>query len=157
MQGNDAAKKLVAKNHAKLINHLIAIGVIQGLYALGGWWRGVRLFVGLSTAVLQWACLAILFQASRPSGAGAELKATADLGQGWWVYLFDVIYVTSFAQLGSLISGWFHLAFLSIPIYGIYAALGFLQSLSKLPGMMPQQDSGGQGTQKERKKYRAVR
>lgn len=118
--------------------------------------RGVSVLVGVATCSLAWACLGILHWGSQPSTVAGELKPGADLSQGWWVYLFDVIYVAAFAQLGSLISGWFHLVFLAIPGYAIYAALGFLQGLSQ---MMPaqQQQAAQAPNPKDRRKFRVVR
>lgn len=156
-QANDAAKKLVAKNRAKLLSLMYTVLVIQALYALGGWLRASSLFVALSTAVLQWACYGALHYAAqaRYSATNELVAAGADISLGWWQYLFDVIYVTAFAQLGSLASGWFHLAFLAIPLYGLYAGFGFLRNLSDMHQQMAPQAAAE--NPKDKKKYRVMR
>ncbi|XP_058113955.1 uncharacterized protein LOC131256887 isoform X2 [Magnolia sinica] len=61
-------------------------------------------------------------------------------------YLHDVIYITSFVQLMSIISGKFWYTYLVIPGFGLYKLLPFLR------GFLPQGSEGEVEDEKTRKK-----
>ncbi|KAL5972728.1 hypothetical protein ACLOJK_039533 [Asimina triloba] len=61
-------------------------------------------------------------------------------------YLHDVIYITSFVQITSIISGKFWYTYLVIPAFGLYKLLPLLQ------GLLPQGSEGMVEDEKTRKK-----
>lgn len=150
---------MIARNNDTLWKLLISICVVQGLYAIVGYLRGVRLIVAILTCVLEWGCYFGLAYAARVtlSNSGEILRPGNDLRSGWFPYLFDTIYITCFAQLGSLISAWFHLVFLAIPIYGGWAAISFLSSLSQMHQQFNPQQQQTPTNPKDRRKYSRAR
>lgn len=61
-------------------------------------------------------------------------------------YLHDVIYITSFVQLMSIISGKFWYTYLVIPAFGAYKSFGIIR------GFLPQGSEGDMEDEKTRKK-----
>lgn len=61
-------------------------------------------------------------------------------------YLHDVIYITSFVQLASIISDKFWYTYLVIPAFGAYKSFGFIR------GFLSQGSEGGEEDEKTRKK-----
>lgn len=61
-------------------------------------------------------------------------------------YLHDIIYITCFVQLASIISGKFWYIYLVIPAFGIYQSFGFIR------GFLSQGSEGEVEDEKTRKK-----
>jgi hypothetical protein len=74
----------------------------------------------------------LLHQMAKPSvsDAGELLDGGFDMSTpGMCGYLHDVLYITCFVQVGSIISGKFWYAYLVIPAFGAYKASGLIKGL----------------------------
>ncbi|CAL1415026.1 unnamed protein product [Linum trigynum] len=65
-------------------------------------------------------------------------------------YLHDVIYITSFVQIASILSDKFWYTYLVIPAFGVYKSSGLIKGL--LSQFMPHGSGGAEEDEKTRKK-----
>ncbi|CAN0838230.1 Transmembrane protein 208 [Linum grandiflorum] len=72
---------------------------------------------------------------------GFDMSTTGICG-----YLHDVIYITSFVQIASIMSDKFWYTYLVIPAFGAYKSYGLIK------GFLPQGSEGGEEDEKTRKK-----
>jgi Ca2+/Na+ antiporter len=128
---NAAAKKLLKQNQ-KTLKFLImmvlgfsALSILHLGYqivfgALGFWdYAGFLLLVGANVF-----CYWSLSGHAKPTfddATGELVSPGEDLGQkGLMEYYWDVLYINWFVQLTTIISNWFWLVYLAIPVFGTY-------------------------------------
>ncbi|CAE6167712.1 unnamed protein product [Arabidopsis arenosa] len=107
-------------------------------------------WIGLVVTSLGYAIpYKLLDQMAKPSVSddGELLDGGFDMSTGGMCgYLHDVLYITCFVQLGSIISGKFWYAYLVIPAFGAYKASGLIK------GLLSHGSEGGLEDEKTRKK-----
>jgi len=132
---NNAAKKRKFENEAILLRLWKILLIVNAIYILvrmvffwssfGTWhWIG---FVG--TTAVYWFCYSSLSSMAKPTfdEQGKLLDGGGNLSGGGLVeYYFDVIYVSAFVQLSSILTDWMWLSYLVIPIYAVYALWGLV-------------------------------
>ncbi|XP_050213626.1 uncharacterized protein LOC126665017 isoform X1 [Mercurialis annua] len=152
---NQGAKKRKEENsrHIKNLRHLIiACNVIYVLVRMlifhstfsWGHWLGLVL-----TSIAYYLPYQQLASMAKPAYAddGELLDGGFDMSTGGICgYLHDIIYITSFVQLTSIISNKFWYTYLVIPAFGLYQSIGFIK------GFLPQGSEGNEEDEKTRKK-----
>ncbi|KAG7571944.1 SRP-independent targeting protein 2 [Arabidopsis suecica] len=151
-QGAKKRKEENARHMAKLRRLIIASNVVYFVvrmlifYSSFTW----KHWIGLVITSLAYAFpYKQLDQMAKPSVTddGELLDGGFDMTTGGICgYLHDVIYITCFVQLASIISGKFWYAYLVIPAFGVYKASGLIR------GFMSQGSEGGVEDEKSRKK-----
>ncbi|KZV69223.1 putative opsin [Peniophora sp. CONT] len=145
---NTSQKKIASQNEAALKNLLygqilanIVPFLIRLLYRAFGRRTSIKVWImsAIATGVSQflYGRLAALGKPRRDAN-GTMVSAGSDLNQpGVTEWMFDVLYISWAAQVGSSILGeWVWLLYLVIPVFVIYKAWGFIG-----PMIMPQSSS----------------
>lgn len=77
---------------------------------------------------------------------GDLLSAGQDISVGWWEYVYDIVYITMFVQIGSLYSSRFYWLFLTIPLYALWMSRSMFGMMSAFaPKQQPEAEDGGKG------------
>ncbi|KAM5585021.1 hypothetical protein ABKV19_004415 [Rosa sericea] len=151
-QGAKKRKEENARHMANIRRLIVACNVIYVVvrmlifHSTFTWKNWVAL---LLTSVIYYIPYQQLAQMANPSYAddGELLDGGFDMTTGGVCgYLHDVIYITSFVQVMSIISGKFWYTYLLIPGFGAYKSFGFFR------GFMSQSSEGGLEDEKTRKK-----
>ncbi|KAL6202596.1 hypothetical protein ACLB2K_026304 [Fragaria x ananassa] len=151
-QGAKKRKEENARHMASIGRLILACNVIYVVvrmlifHSTFTWKNWVAL---LLTSVAYYIPYQQLAQMAKPSYAddGELLDGGFDMSTGGVCgYLHDVIYITSFVQVMSIISGKFWYTYLLIPGFGAYKSFGFFR------GFMFQGPEGGVEDEKTRKK-----
>ncbi|WCJ30176.1 hypothetical protein M5689_011749 [Euphorbia peplus] len=152
---NQGAKKRKEENlrhMAKIRNLIIACNVVYVLarmlifYSSFTWKHWVGLVLTSIAYFLPYQQLAAMAKPAYTDD-GELLDGGFDMSTGGICgYLHDVIYITSFVQVMSIISDKFWYTYLVIPAYGAYQSFGFIK------GFLPQGSEGGVEDEKTRKK-----
>ncbi|KAK4770425.1 hypothetical protein SAY87_030957 [Trapa incisa] len=152
---NQGAKKRKEEN-ARHINNLrriiIACNVVYILvrmvifHSTFTWKHWVGL--GITTAAYVFPYLQLASMAKPAyTDDGELLDGGFDMSTGGVCgYLHDVIYITSFVQIASIISGKFWYTYMAIPVFGAYKSFGFIK------GFLPGASEGEEEDEKTRKK-----
>ncbi|EEF28950.1 transmembrane protein 208 homolog [Ricinus communis] len=151
-QGAKKRKEENARHMAKLRHLIIACNVIYFLvrilifHSTFTWkhWMGLVL-----TSVAYFIPYQQLDAMARPAYAddGELIDGGFDMSTGGICgYLHDIIYITSFVQLMSIISEKFWYTYLVIPAFGAYQSFGFIR------GFLSQGSEGTEEDEKTRKK-----
>ncbi len=82
---------------------------------------------------------------------GEIQSAGQDISQGWWEYLYDIIYITMAVQIGSLYSTRFFWLFLAIPLYALYASRSMFGMMSAFSPQNQQQGDDADSNKKAQK------
>ncbi|GLT49605.1 hypothetical protein SLA2020_231520 [Shorea laevis] len=153
--GNQGAKKRKEQNARHMTNLrrlIIGCNVIYVVVRLlifhstFTWKHWVGLILTSAAYVIPYLQLA---QMAKPTYAddGDLLDGGFDMSTGGICgYLHDIIYITSFVQLMSIISEKFWYIYLVIPAFGAYQCFGFIR------GFLPQGSEGEVEDEKTRKK-----
>ncbi|KAM7511686.1 hypothetical protein LguiB_010561 [Lonicera macranthoides] len=152
---NQGAKKRKEENgrHMKnLLRIIIASNVIYILVRAGifhstfGWKHWVGLMLTSFAYVIPYKQLASMAKPAY-SDNGELLDGGFDMSTGGVCgYLHDIIYVTCFVQLTSIISDKFWYIYLVIPAFASYKVFGMVK------GFLPQGSEGAEEDEKTRKK-----
>ncbi|VDC02584.1 unnamed protein product [Peniophora sp. CBMAI 1063] len=142
---NTSAKKIASQNEAALKNLLygqilanLVPFLVRLLYRALGRGTSIKIWIlsAIATGISQfiYGRLAALGKPRRDAN-GMVVSAGADLNQpGVTEWMFDVLYISWAAQVGSSIMGeWVWLLYLAIPVFVVYKAWGFIGPL-----IMPQ-------------------
>ncbi|KAL4284198.1 hypothetical protein GQ457_16G005220 [Hibiscus cannabinus] len=151
---NQCAKKRKEENSRHMANLrrlIIACNVIYVLVRMLIFHSSItwKHWVGLLlTSVAYFFPYQQLAQMAKPSYADGELlDGGFDMSTGGICgYLHDIIYITSFVQLASIISDKFWYTYLVIPAFGAYKSFGFIS------GFLSQGSEGEVEDEKTRKK-----
>ncbi|KMT05582.1 hypothetical protein BVRB_7g168250 [Beta vulgaris subsp. vulgaris] len=151
-QGAKKRKEENARHMSKLLRLIIGCNVVYILvrmiiYHSSFTWKH---WVGLVLTSLAYAApYKQLASMAKPTytddgeliDGGFDMSTTGVCG-----YLHDIIYITSFVQLASLISDKFWYTYLAIPAYAVYQASGFIK------GFLSSDSEGMEEDEKTRKK-----
>ncbi|KAJ0967142.1 hypothetical protein J5N97_024059 [Dioscorea zingiberensis] len=156
---NQGAKKRRDENKqhmANLLRLIIACNVVYVLvrmlifHSSFTWKHWIGLFVTSLAYGISYQQLANMAKPSY-SDDGELLDGGFDMStEGICGYLHDVIYITSFVQVTSIISGKFWLVFLVIPAFAAYKVLGFAK------GFLSPGSEGDTEDEKSRKKREKI-
>lgn len=115
-------------------------------YSTFTWKHWVGLIVTTAAYMIPYQQLANMAQPAYADD-GDLLDGGFDMSTGGICgYLHDIIYITCFVQLASIISGKFWYIYLVIPAFGIYQSFGFIR------GFLSQGSEGEVEDEKTRKK-----
>ncbi|CAA6662257.1 unnamed protein product [Spirodela intermedia] len=155
---NQGAKKRREENKkhmSKLLRFIVASNVIHVLvrmlifHSSTSWKHWIGLFVTSAAYLLPYQQLAKMAKPAY-SDDGELLDGGFDMkSDGICGYLHDVIYITIFVQLASIISDKFWYTYLVIPAFGAYKFSGLLKGL--LPGSQGEEEED-EKTRKKREK-----
>ncbi|KAL1925010.1 uncharacterized protein VTP21DRAFT_4664 [Calcarisporiella thermophila] len=132
---NTSAKKIAIKNKKTLENLQRGFLIVNAVYVLVRvifFWSSfsTRHWIGyLSTLGLSLFLYRQLYQMGNPTYAsdGQLVRSGEDLSaEGLTAYIFDIIYITWFVHLASILSDKFWYTYLAIPCYAVYKAWGYL-------------------------------
>ncbi|EPS63839.1 hypothetical protein M569_10944 [Genlisea aurea] len=152
---NQGAKKRKEENARHMKNLLILVAFCNVIYIvvrLGifhssfSWKHWIGLIVTSAAYVIPYQQLAAM---SKPtySGAGELIDGGFDMKTGGICgYLHDVIYITSFVQISSIISDKFWYIYLVIPGYAAYRLFGLVKEF------LPHGSQDGEEDERMRKK-----
>ncbi|KDP38744.1 hypothetical protein JCGZ_04097 [Jatropha curcas] len=151
-QGAKKRREENARHMAKLRHLIIACNVIYVLvrmlifHASFTWKHWVGLVLTSLAYFLPYQQLAAMAKPAYGDD-GDLLDGGFDMSTGGICgYLHDVIYITSFVQITSIISGKFWYTYLLIPAFGAYKSFGFIR------GFLSQGSEGDMEDEKTRKK-----
>lgn len=150
-QGAKKRKEENARHMANLRRIIIACNVIYVLvrmlifYSSFTWKHWIGLLVTSAAYIIPYKQLA---QMAKPSYADGELlDGGFDMSTGGICgYFHDIIYITSFVQISSIISGKFWYMYLVIPGFAAYKSFGLIR------GFLPTGSEGDVEDEKTRKK-----
>ncbi|KAL6984949.1 hypothetical protein U1Q18_018329 [Sarracenia purpurea var. burkii] len=152
---NQGAKKRKEENsrHMKNLLRLIIVCNVIYLVVRAGifhstfkWKQGVGLMLNLFAYIIPYKQLASMAKPSYGDD-GELLDGGFDMSTGGVCgYLHDVIYITAFVQLTSIISEKFWYIYLVIPAFAAYKLLGFVK------GFLPNGSEEGEEDEKTRKR-----
>ncbi|XP_042481346.1 transmembrane protein 208 homolog [Macadamia integrifolia] len=151
-QGAKKRKEENARHMNKLFRLIIACNVIHVLvrmlffYSTVSWKHWIGLFVTSLAYAISYQQLAKMAQPSYADD-GELLDGGFDMSTGGVCgYLHDVIYITCFVQLMSIISGKFWYTYIVIPAFGAYKIFGVTR------GFLSESSEGDMEDEKSRKK-----
>ncbi|GAX83458.1 hypothetical protein CEUSTIGMA_g10883.t1 [Chlamydomonas eustigma] len=149
MAGAGAKKRLEEnKQHVKILSIIVGAGIatyfILRLVIFGGImsWRHLTGFV--MTSAVNWFTFSSIksFAAATYGPNGDLIDGGADLNmKGMCAYYHDLLYITSFVQVGVSFSTWFWYVYLVVPLYTLYK----LSDLIIIPWIKSLSSSSGQG------------
>ncbi|CAI8611312.1 unnamed protein product [Vicia faba] len=151
-QGAKKRKEENARHMARIRQIIIACNVIYVVIRMLIFHSSItwKHFIGLAvTSLAYYFPYQQLAKMANPSYAedGELLDGGFDMTTGGVCgYLHDVIYITSFVQVASIISGKFWYIYLVIPAFGAYQSFGFIK------GFLPQGSEETVEDEKTRKK-----
>ncbi|XP_043715595.1 transmembrane protein 208 homolog [Telopea speciosissima] len=150
-QGAKKRKEENARHMNKLLRFIIGCNVIYMLvrmlvfYSTVTWKHWAGLFVTSLAYAFPYQQLAKMAQPTYADD-GELLDGGFDMSTGGVCgYLHDVIYITSFVQLMSIISGKFWFTYLVIPAFGAYKVFGVTKGLLS---------HGSEGTMEDEKSHK---
>ncbi|KAG2386954.1 hypothetical protein C9374_001989 [Naegleria lovaniensis] len=151
-------KKRLTTNAAILRNHYIAVGVVNIIYLVYvvfyydtfstfNWIGYISLLLGYFFCLKAITSYAKPVESINPENGQRTLLDVNDLSDvsgSLTEYMFDIIYLECFVQLATIISGWFYLILLIIPIFAIYKLyFSLVQPFLQSRSMMGQLAHGG--------------
>ncbi|GAV74992.1 DUF788 domain-containing protein [Cephalotus follicularis] len=151
-QGAKKRKEENARHMANLRRLIIACNIIYVLvrmlifHSTFTWKHWVGLLLTSVAYLIPYQQLAAMAQPSY-ADEGELLDGGFDMSTGGICgYLHDVIYITSFVQIMSIISGKFWYTYLVMPAFGAYKSFGLIK------GFLSQRSEGVEEDEKTRKK-----
>ncbi|KAI8054626.1 hypothetical protein BDF22DRAFT_742563 [Syncephalis plumigaleata] len=153
---NKSAKKQTVENARILRNVQWGLLIVNSIYVLVqfGWYRADVTRYSASGYLITWLPTIFIYRLmakmARPQRdmSGAIVSGGDDLNApGLTSYMFDILYVTWFVHLGSLLWSFIWWFYLVIPLYAGYAIWGFVAPMLKSNG-------GGQEEMKSKRQQK---